>query len=202
MKKCFLPLFFAVALTGIAATAFADDKPSNYIVFKGGVYSPSKSYDISNFNNGNTSHLDSKTGFDGEFGIGHYIMPMLAIELGSGYFESKATPASELGEIKLKVIPVLATAKVVLPMGPIEPYGEAGVGAYFTKLVANSNLGTFSDSSKTTYGFHAGAGLNINITQSAFIGVEGRYLWATSTFGGQDVKLDGFTATADLGFRF
>jgi hypothetical protein len=44
--------------------------------------------------------------------------------------------------------------------------------------------------------------VNFNITQIVFLGVEGRYLWAKPSFSGDDIKLDGFTVTGDLGFRF
>jgi opacity protein-like surface antigen len=87
-------------------------------------------------------------------------------------------------------------------LGPIEPYGEFGIGAYIADLDVSGNLGDFSSSTKGVFGFHAGAGVNFNITPILFLGVEGRYLWAKPSFGGQDIKLDGFTVTADLGLRF
>jgi opacity protein-like surface antigen len=201
--KYALYLSLTVALVCITSPVFAEDKPANYFALKAGVYSPSTSYNLRDFNNGNESRLDSKTGFDGELAIGHYFLPMFAIELGAGYFESKGSPAAEPGETRLKVVPVLVTGKVLIPIGTvIEPYGEFGIGAYFTKLEVNGNLGSFSGSSKITYGLHAGAGINFNITDATFLGVEGRYLWAKPSYGGQDVKLDGFTATAVLGFRY
>ena len=203
MKKTSkLFLFLAVAVIGITSQASAADKPANYLVLKGGIYSPSLSSDLEDFNGGSTRRLDSKTGFAGEVAIGHYIFPMLAIELGAGYFESKGSPAALPGEVKLKVVPVVATGKVLLPLGPFEPYGEFGIGAYFTKLDVDGNIYNFNSSSKITYGLHAGAGLNINLTDNFFLGVEGRYLWARPSFGGQDVKLDGFITTADIGFKF
>jgi opacity protein-like surface antigen len=178
------------------------DKPANYFALKGGVYSPSKSYHLRDFNDGNRSRLDSKTGFNGELAVGHYFLPVFAIELGAGYFESKGSPEAEPGETKLKVVPVLATAKVLIPIGPVvEPYGEFGIGAYFTKLKVTGNSGNFDGESKITYGLHAGGGINFNITNTSFIGVEGRYLWAKPKYGGQPVNLDGFTATAVLGVR-
>lgn len=180
----------------------ADNKPANYIALKGGVYSPSRSYHISDFNDGNKTRLDSKTGFDGELAVGHYFLPVFAIELGAGYFESKGSPDAEPGETKLKVVPVLLTGKVLIPIGPVvEPYGEFGIGAYFTKLNITGNSGRFSGDSKITYGLHAGSGINFNITDTTFVGVEGRYLWAKPKYGGQYIKMDGFTATAVLGLR-
>jgi opacity protein-like surface antigen len=203
MKINILFLVFTLALIGITPQAFAADKPANYVVLKGGIYSPSEKYDLDNFNgDGNITHLDSKTGFNGELAIGRYLLPFFAMELGAGYFESKGSPAAEPGKAKLKVVPVIATAKALIPIGPVEPYGEFGIGAYFTKFDVNGNLGNFSGSSKVTYGLHAGAGVNFNITDTMFLGFEGRYLWAKPSYGGQDVKINGFTTTADLGLRF
>jgi len=205
--KLTMNLILAAALICMTSPVSAEDNPmkgksENYVTLKGGVYSPSKSYHLRDFNDGNRSKLDSKTGFNGEIAVGHYFIPMLAIELGAGYFESKGSPDAEPGETKLKVVPVLLTGKVLIPIGPvIEPYGEFGIGAYFTKLNITGNSGRFSGDSKITYGLHAGAGINFNITDTTFVGVEGRYLWAKPKYGGQYINMDGFTATAVLGFR-
>ena len=195
-------LAVAVALIGLSSPASAEEKAVNYVLLKGGLYSPSRSYDVDNFNGGSTTHLDSKTGFAGEVAFGHYFLPMFAIELGAGYFESKGSPAAEPGELKLKVVPVIATAKVLVPIGPIEPYGLFGIGAYLTDVDVNGNLGELRSSTKITYGLHAGAGINFNITDTVFLGAEGKYLWARPSFGGKDLELDGFITTADIGFRF
>jgi opacity protein-like surface antigen len=201
MKKINL-LFLALvaALAGITSPASAADT-TDYVAIKAGVYSPSTSYDLDTFNAGNRSHLDSKTGFAGEIAVGHYLLPMLAIELGAGYFESKGSPAALPGEAKLKVVPVIATGKVFLPLGVLEPYGLFGIGAYITDLDVNDNTGSLRGSTEITYGLHAGVGLNINFQEKMFVGVEGKYLWAEPSFGGQHIKLDGFIATAVIGFR-
>jgi hypothetical protein len=46
------------------------------------------------------------------------------------------------------------------------------------------------------------SGLNINFSKSMFVGLEGKYIWAELSFGGQDIKLNGFITTTNLGFRF
>jgi outer membrane protein W len=185
----------------IATSASAAETPGDYIALKAGVYSPSDSYNLDTFNAGNRENLDSKTGFAGEIAVGHYFLPMLALELGAGYFESEGSPAASAGEAKLKVVPLIATAKVLLPIGVFEPYGLFGIGAYITDLDVNSNTDSYDGSTEVTYGLHAGAGLNINVQKNLFVGVEGKYVWAEPSFGGQHIKLDGFVATAVLGFR-
>ena len=209
MKHGFtLPVLFlvlAAALNCIAPETsqaeYADRELSNYVAIKGGIYSPSDHYDIDDFNYGQ-DRFDNKTGFNGELAIGHYFLPILAVELGAGYFESKGTPVTPPGETKLKVVPIIATGKVLLPLGLIEPYGEFGIGAYFTELDVKGNEGEFSGSSEITYGLHGGAGINFNVTDSVFLGAEVRYLWAEPSFGGQHINLNGFTTTANLGLRF
>jgi outer membrane protein W len=186
-----------------SAATDPQSSPSNYVVLKGGIYSPSTSFDLDKFNNGNRSHLDSKTGFAGEIAVGHYFLPVLALELGGGYFESEGSPAAGLGKTKLRVVPLIATGKVFLPLGIFEPYGLAGIGAYFTDLEVDGNFPSdFRGSSEVTYGIHAGAGFNINFNKNMFAGLEGKYLWAEPTFGGQHVKLDGFITNATIGYRF
>lgn len=195
-------MVLAVALIGISSPASAEEYPANYVVFKGGIYSPSDNFDLDNFNNGNRTRLDSKTGFAGEIAVGHYFLPILAVELGGGYFESKGSPAAPTGEAKLKVVPLVATGKVFLPLGIFEPYGLFGIGAYVTDLDVDSNAYRVDASTEVTFGWHAGAGFNLNLQKNFFVGVEGKYLWAEPSFGGQDIKLDGFVTTADIGFRF
>jgi outer membrane protein W len=203
MKLTFgLSLVLAIVLIGIAPPVSLAENPSNYVAVKGGLYSPSASFDLDNFNGGTTTHFDSKTGFAGEIAVGHYFLPVLAAELGAGYFESKGSPATPPGETKLRVVPVIATGKALLPLGPIEPYGEFGIGAYITELDVTGNSGNFRGSTKVTYGLHAGAGVNFNITKIVFLGVEGKYLWAKPSFGGDDIKLNGFIVTGNLGLRF
>jgi opacity protein-like surface antigen len=200
MKLLFvLSLVLAVILIGIAPSVSLAEGSSDYLSLKYGIYSPSMTYDLENIN------VDTKTGLDGEIAFGHYVLPMLALELGVGYFESKGSPAAQPGEAKLKVVPILLTAKVFLPLVLIEPYGEFGIGYYITKFEVSGLSGPLANVSsdrKGVVGLHAGAGVNVNITPIVFLGAEGRYLWAKPSFGGQDIKLDGFTVTADLGFRY
>jgi outer membrane protein W len=223
-STCTLPTLaaaFTVALLGLTpmisqaaddaastgtASASSLESPSNYVMLKGGMYSPSNSFDIDNAAGGATIsngrvHYNKTSGISGEIAVGHYFLPFLAVELGGGYFEGKPA-GSSLGQAKVKVVPLVATVKVLLPLGVFEPYGLAGIGAYITDVTMDGNLSDFHTTTKVTYGLHAGAGFNINFTKNMFAGLEGKYLWAEPSFGGQHVKLDGFIMTADLGLRF
>lgn len=84
----------------------------------------------------------------------------------------------------------------------IEPYGEFGVGGYIADVDVSGSACDFGGSTRGAFGVHAGAGVNVNITPSVFLGAEGRYLWAKPSRGGDDIKLDGFIVTGNLGYRF
>lgn len=192
----------AVVLLGAAPSVCFAQNPSNYIVLKGGIYSPTDEFDVRDINGGVIDEIDPDTGFNGEIAVGRYFLPMLAVELGAGYFESEGVPATEPGETKFRVVPILLTAKLLLPVGPVEPYGEFGIGGYITDLDVSGTVGNFNSSTKGTFGLHAGGGINFNLTDAFFLGAEGRYIWAKPSFGGQDINLDGFTVTGNLGYRF
>ncbi len=196
----------AVSLTGIAPAVYAadnavPDKPS-YFVLKGGRYSPSETYDISNFNGSTTSRLDMTTGSNWEMALGQFSDSEMVLELGIGYFESKGSPSAEPGSAKLKAVPIVITAKDFMSTGTFRPYFSAGIGAYITKLEVSGNTGSFSSKSKKAYGFHGGLGFDIDIANTMFIGVEGRYLWVKADYGGQQVKLNGIMSTINLGYRY
>ena len=211
--KCALFLLVVFGAVGFAAQTSWAERAGTYLALKGGIYSPSADFNLDNVNVQTAFDANTKTGFDGEIAIGHYILPTLALELGAGYFKGKgsvATPTPH--DINFNVVPVILSAKALIPVGPVDPYGELGIGAYFTTVKVSDNLNSFSGTS--TLGLHAGAGLNINITESVFIGVEGRYVWANPSFGDRRIrlndteyalngfKLNGFTTTLDLGFGF
>jgi outer membrane protein W len=201
-KSSVMAIVLATTLTGMITPAFAAENPANYLMLQAGVYSPSDSYDLNDFNGGSTTRLDSKTGFAGGIAAGHYILPMVALEIGVGYFESEGSAVAQPGETKLQVVPVTATGKFLIQLGMFEPYGLFGIGAYFTDLDVSGNSGNFSGSSEISYGLHAGGGVNFNFDKDMFVGLEGKYLWSKPSFGGQDIELDGFITTVNLGFRF
>jgi outer membrane protein W len=216
-SKPALVLLVMFSMVSLAPQAFGAGRLGSYLALKGGIHSPSASFNLSNVDIQTTFDGETKTGVAGEIAIGHYFLPTLALELGMGYFKGKASFEAEgvtaaRRQADFNVIPVIVSAKALIPVGPVDPYGELGIGAYFTKFNVSDNLNTFSGT--TTFGLHTGAGMNVNITQNAFIGVEGRYVWANPSFGGQKIKLNdteyalngfklnGFTTTLALGFSF
>jgi len=170
-------------LAGVSA--FAENLP-NYAALKLGGYFPMAS-DVEDFDNG----------FYGELALGHYFSPNFAAELGVGY-----TTTSDnflFADFDLTIIPVTVGVKGSLPMGIFEPYAMAGLGAYFTEL---ESIHDSSSENDTAFGYYLGLGANFNITKSFLLGLEGKYFWAEPNFAGEDVKVDGITATFNIGYRF
>jgi outer membrane protein W len=215
-------LFLVVALgvAGFASTAFAQEtvakhEKSSYVAFKGGIYSPSESFTVSNLNVEDTFDGTTKSGFDGEIAFGHYFLPTVVLELGAGYFKAKGSFDSEGGvtsDLDFNVIPLILSGKFMIPVGSVSPYGEVGIGAYFSSMDVSNNGNSFSGTS--TFGIHAGAGVDVPVGDTVFLGAEGRYVWADPSFGDQTIKindqefsldgfkLNGFTLTAVVGFCF
>jgi len=89
----------ATVLPAALAAAAESGKNDDYFVLKGGYYYPSPSrLSLNDFEDrGTRTQLESKNGFDGEIAVGHYFIPIFGIELGAGYFESKAAPLQNPG---------------------------------------------------------------------------------------------------------
>jgi opacity protein-like surface antigen len=182
-----LVFFWPISATG--------QERRDYIIAKGGIYSPTGGLDDLNFD----------SGFNGEAAWGHYFLPNLALEAGAGFFESD----------DVRVVPFLVTGKAIYPTGDWELFSEVGVGAYFAKF-----KGTFRDASlgnitvnddDVVFGLNLGFGVNYNITEEFFLGIEGKYLLTTDAeFGGVatsgpaklEPDLSGYMVTAVFGFRF
>ncbi|SNB48020.1 outer membrane protein [Geobacter sp. DSM 9736] len=201
MKPNALVLIVIAMLLALAPAAALAEKPANYLMIKAGAYDPSNRFTISGAG-GDGLDVNNETRFSGEVAIGHYFLPVFALELGAGYFENKGTAANQAGTVKLRVVPVVLTGKLLAQLGPVEPYILGGIGAYLTDFDADVTTSDATSSTKFTYGLHAGAGINFDVTERFFVGAEARYLWAEPEFGGRDIRLDGYSATGDLGFRF
>jgi len=209
-----------LGVAGIASTALAQEsvakrEKSTYVALKGGIYSPSADFNIDNLNVETTFDGNTETGVDAEIAFGHYFLPTVVLELGAGYFKAKGTfdtGNNVRNDLEFNVIPLILSGKFMIPVGSVSPYGEAGIGAYFSSLDVSNNGNSFSGTS--TFGIHAGAGIDVPVGDTVFLGTEGRYVWADPSFGDEEIKindttysldgfkLNGFTLTAVLGFYF
>jgi opacity protein-like surface antigen len=207
MKKSVFALAFSIVVLSLSPLIAFAESNLNYLNLKAGFYSP----------NGDLEQLNEAefgTGFYGEIAIGRYILSGVAIEVGLGYFESDASERVSFidGDFDVDVVPLLLSLKLFYTLPQIELFLAGGGGAYFTDFEARVDVPSLlkiSDSDDDTiYGVHLGTGLNVNLTNSIFVGVEGRYIWTGEAdidiFDGASIDFDinGFTVTGNLGFRF
>lgn len=180
MKKIF-PAVLALLFLSALPPGVCPAQGAGYLLLKGGLFDPSAN-DLDNFG----------TDYNVEAALGGYFIPrILAVELGVGAFRTKD------GDRKIHTIPVLLTAKGSIPLGNLEPFVEAGGGVYFVDTTGTG----FNDDDKVA-GVHVGAGANFVLAGPLFLSVEGRHLWAKPQILGQDIRIDGYTATVGLGLRF
>lgn len=97
----------------------------------------------------------------------------------------------------MTLVPVTVTGKGILPLGDVELFAGAGIGAYFAKADLGSQ--SYDD---TALGWNILAGVNFNVMPNLLFGTEIKYHWIKPSFGPHDSRLDGVTATANLGIRF
>lgn len=203
-RKVFLVLILVLVtvVTGLSSLATAGSPSTDlpdYFAIKGGYYYPSQPIHLDQFS---SEDFKRDNGFNGEIALGHHFAPFFGMEFGVGYFETRRFPEPGNPRAKLEALPVLLSAKLFLPIGPVEPYAEIGAGAYFTRLEVDGTPGEAAISRDTNWGPHAGLGINVNLTDTFYVGLEGRYRWVKPNFDGSDARFDGYTATGNLGFRF
>ena len=194
MNRAKVLVLLLVSLTiMVPGTLWAGD---SYVVLKGGGYFPTSS---------DLRDQDAKTGAIGEVGFGYYLLPILSLEVAGGYFGTKGDMQNTNIERKFSIYPLELTGKLGLPILFLEPYVEAGVGAYYVKANAQSQ-----EETSWRGGYFAGAGINFSVGP-IILGLEGRYLvlkadapapTASNPSATTDIKLNGIIGTFNIGFRF
>jgi opacity protein-like surface antigen len=202
ISKCLVVVMVCFGVIGLAFTAQAASYEPNYVVLKGGIYSP-QSKELGDFS----------TGFNGELAYGLNFSRNWAFEFGVGYLTTKANQESSRTTVSadadIKTMPVTVALKGIYPINNLELYGIGGMGAYF--VFADLDLdyygnrhASYSDN-KTLFGGFLGLGVTMNISPKVFLGLEGKYLWTTkTTFRDTDKEVDlgGIQATFNVGYRF
>ena len=198
LKWVVLALSFLVAtLPGAlwAQSSTGTGGKPNYAVLKGGSYFPESS---------DMDKQKASNGFAGRIAFGYSVNPYFAVEGAFGYQEFEGSKDNI--ERKYQMFPLEISGKLGLPISFVEPYLTFGLGGYYIKAKAG-------DQQEDSYrpGFFGGGGLNFNLGDSFFLGVEARYLFLKasapaptpySTSGTADVNLDGLMVTGNIGFRF
>jgi hypothetical protein len=160
---------------------------------------------------------------DWSVGLGEY----LEASAGFGFYQA-TVPAiyaewinedgSEIEQdLTLRIMPATAVVKI-LPLGSkkaFQPYVGAGLGIYFWRYSEKGEFVDFYDASVypasytqsgTSFGPVAVFGMRGRLSQSAIIGMEGRYQWGegqlSQDFLGEKIDLGGFSILATFGYRF
>jgi hypothetical protein len=185
--------------------AHSEGRNPNYIVLKGGIYSPQNNK-LNNF----------ETSYNGEFAFGHYFNKNLALEIGTGAFHTRSSKnvtfekSSGLETLDLYAVPLTLALKAIIPIDNFELYGIGGGGAYFSQAdlrVSNSYRYYDYDNyyNQTLVGGFLGLGASFKITPKFFIGLEGKYLWTSTVTINDldtDINFNGFLGTINFGFLF
>lgn len=102
-----------------------------------------------------------------------------------------------------KFVPVTGSLMLFLPTEGIAPYALGGIGAYYTIYEAE---GDFVDDwdSEFNFGYHAGAGLEMFMSQNTALSLDYRYLFLTpeNENAPEDADYSGNVFTASLMFYF
>ena len=219
MVKRMIFIVFMVLLAGTicSQTIYAQTAPNvsdsqlkkGYVVFKGGIFYPQG--DLKDLN----------IGFNGEVALGYKFHPNAAVEFSGGYLQAQETfratfagvPVSQ--KMEVYAIPVTVAIKgIIKPDKNVDLYGMLGVGAYFVNgkdTISALGLSTSISDTSTVFGGFLGAGVSYDVNDTVFIGLEGKYHYTSDvtlrdtvlgvTFSDK-FRVQGFVATALLGFRF
>jgi hypothetical protein len=201
MNSKVLSLAAALALGGTllsssAARAETTEDHDSYLMVKFGPYFPTASNPIDAIGQ-SVQTWPTKWELDGA--LGHW-WGILGLELDVGYLSTGSGPAD------FKAWPILAVAKIRLPLGFIAPYGEGGAGIAISSL---SGVGG-SSSTQTAFEGIAGAGVDFYIGQ-LLLGADFKYLWLNPSFTVTDVSgssssknfnFSGITVQGYIGYRF
>jgi len=199
MNSKVLTLAAALALGGVLLTpstssAETTEDHDSYVMVKFGPYFPTQTNPFSAIS-GSVQNWPTKWELDGAFG--HW-WGIFGLELDAGYLTTGTNDAD------FKAFPILATAKIRLPLLPfLAPYGEGGAG------VAISTLKEVGGASQTTAAFEgiAGAGVDFYLGQ-LLLGADFKYIWLNPSFtvagavNTSNFNFSGITVQAYVGYRF
>ena len=197
-----------------AGDVMADDvvEKSNFAQLKLGAFQPT----------GDLDDADYDAGLQAALSYNRYLTRYLVVEAAVDGFGvendsrgANASAGSYEREDTLSVGAILVTVKGEIPVGQANLFGGIGGGLYSVTLdsdIESSRLGDFSaDDDDQVFGAHVVAGVNYDITERFFLGVEGMYRWTDDveiieTVASIPVEyngdLSGFSVSVNGGFRF
>jgi hypothetical protein len=78
MAKLALFVLVMLGVAGLSPRNSQAEMPGSYVVLKGGIYSPSATFDLGNVDVETTFDGDTETGVAGEIAFGHHVLPTLS----------------------------------------------------------------------------------------------------------------------------
>jgi opacity protein-like surface antigen len=104
-----------------------------------------------------------------------------------------------VAEASLNVVPILASLRLTLPLDALELSARGGVGVHLASFHGTGALEGFDDA--TAFGWHVGAGAAFALSPTMFVGADVLATFASATFGGVEVAIDGLQVSVTLGYR-
>lgn len=147
---------------------------------------------------------DSGTWFLG-FQLRQWFTPAIAGEFSVEWHQSDFEDEG----VKVNQFPIQLSAMIFpLPKQRLRPYGLLGVGWYVSQINVRTGSGVsiVTDETETTFGFHAGGGLEFHLNPQYSVSLDLRYIavdegvFDDSGLAGQD--LDYWQAAVGLNFKF
>ena len=165
--------------------------------FKLGGYFPQSS-ELENFDVGGHGEVSVERNLSQYFGIGAAIGLFQTNNTTNVLVSQGGTLTSISADQTVRSTYLILNATLMIPAGAFVPYVEGGGGYYFTHIKESSSASNYKDD--TSFGYHAGAGLNWFFTKDYYIGLGGRYIWTKTN--DLNIRLDGVLADVNLGIRF
>jgi len=215
-RKQLIGMLAAANVMGLvmAGNVMAEEnsKKLNSAQVKVGMFKPTGDMDDADYDNGGD--------FSGSYG--RYLNKFLILEAGFDAFGSEQNlsgrndqAGSYTQDNYLVGVAGFVTLKGEYSAGPVDLFGGFGGGIYSVTLdseIDSSRLGDLdTDDSDGVFGVHVVAGVNYNINQRFFVGVEGKYRWTDDVEIRETVAaipieytgdLSGYMVTFNAGIRF
>jgi opacity protein-like surface antigen len=191
------PTFIRDSHAADGGQASPKGKVENVVGFKLGGYIPQSS-DLENFGIGGHGEASVGWNLSQYFGIGTAIGLFQTNNTTNVLVSQGGTLTSVSTDQTVRSTYLILNATLMIPAGAFVPYVEGGGGYYFTHIKESSSASNSKDD--TSFGYHAGAGLNWFFTKDYYIGLGGRYIWTKTN--DLNIRLDGVLADVNLGIRF
>ena len=132
--------------------------------------------------------------------LNYELFQFLEIMAEANYCQDKGEMTLTKEEVKFTLTPLVLAIRGKLPnMKTATPYLGVGLEYYLYKEDLPDR---FEDVSESTIGFHAEAGVYLNVSKSFFLDLNFRYIKADAKPFDETIKLGGLRAGLGIGFLF